>query len=441
MKPLVAIVGRPNVGKSTFFNKVTGKRLSIVEDKPGVTRDRVYCDAEWCGHSFTLIDTGGLEIGSKDEMLLHIRKQAEIAVETSDSIIFLADIRTGITAEDEEVATFLRRSGKPVYLAVNKADNAEMPEFYNYYSLGFEHTFAVSSISGNGVAELLDELVKGFPKQAENTDDDNIINIAVIGRPNAGKSSLVNKLLGFERAIVTDQAGTTRDAIDTQFSANGQKYNIIDTAGVRRKRSVDEDVEYYSVIRAFAAVRRSDVCLVVIDSEQGISEQDVRLCGYIHEQGKPSVLVMNKWDIIEKDQNTIYKFENNLHSELKFMDYYKSIYVSALTGKRVDKVLEIVNYVYQKSSFRVSTGVLNDVVLQAMATTEPPSFKGRRLKVYYATQADIRPPLFILFANDAKLLHFSYKRYLENSIRQALSLDGTPIKVIVRSRGGAEGDE
>lgn len=435
-KPLVAIVGRPNVGKSTFFNKVIGKRLSIVEDTPGVTRDRIYSEAEWCGRPFTLIDTGGLDPGSEDVIKRHIMKQAEVALETCDFIIFVSDCRTGVTSDDADVADILRKSGKKVLVAVNKADNNEfMTSAYEFYSLGFSDVFPVSSISGNGIAELLDELVKNFPEDVIDETESDIINIAVVGRPNAGKSSLVNKLVGYERTIVSDIPGTTRDAVDTLLEFDGKKYNIIDTAGIRRNRSIDDKVESYSVMRALAAVKRADVCVVAIDCDAGVSEQDVRICGYIHEEGKPAIIAMNKWDKIEdKDTGTIKKFEADLQEKLKFMDYYKSIYISALTGKRVDKIFPLIDYVYEKSCFRVPTGVLNDVITDAVSVSEPPSYKGRKLRIYYATQVSIKPPTFVLFCNDSKLMHFSYQRYLENRIRQALGLDGTPIRIKTKNR-------
>ncbi len=432
-KPLVAIIGRPNVGKSTFFNKVIGKRLSIVEDRPGVTRDRLYADTEWCGKKFTIIDTGGLELSSSDEMFSHIRKQAEIALETCHCVIFLLDVRTGLTPEDIEVAEMLRKSSKKVFIAVNKVDNNSMDGVYEFYNLGLGEVFPVSSISGNGVAEILDEIIKTFNEDEEDISGD-AVQVAVVGRPNAGKSSLVNKLLGYERTIVSDIAGTTRDAIDTLLEVNGKKYNIIDTAGIRRQRSVDESVESYSVIRALAAIKRADVCLVVIDAEDGVKEQDVRICGYVHEEGKPSVIVMNKWDKIEKDDKTVNKFEADLKEKLKFMDYFKSVYISALTGKRADKIFPLIDYVYEKSCFRITTGALNDIITDAVSVSEPPAHKGKRLKIYYCTQVSVQPPTFIIFVNDFTLMHFSYKRYIENSLRTALNLEGTPIRLIVRNK-------
>lgn len=363
-------------------------------------------------------------------------KQAEVALETCDFIIFVSDCRTGVTSDDADVADILRKSGKKVLVAVNKADNNEfMTSAYEFYSLGFSDVFPVSSISGNGIAELLDELVKNFPEDVIDETESDIINIAVVGRPNAGKSSLVNKLVGYERTIVSDIPGTTRDAVDTLLEFDGKKYNIIDTAGIRRNRSIDDKVESYSVMRALAAVKRADVCVVAIDCDAGVSEQDVRICGYIHEEGKPAIIAMNKWDKIEdKDTGTIKKFEADLQEKLKFMDYYKSIYISALTGKRVDKIFPLIDYVYEKSCFRVPTGVLNDVITDAVSVSEPPSYKGRKLRIYYATQVSIKPPTFVLFCNDSKLMHFSYQRYLENRIRQALGLDGTPIRIKTKNR-------
>jgi GTP-binding protein len=421
------------VGKSTFFNKVTGKRLSITEDTPGVTRDRLYADTDWNGRKFTLIDTGGLELGSADEMFLHIRKQAEIAVETCDAILFILDVRTGLSPDDDEVAAYLRKSGKPVYTVVNKMDG-RTTEHYEYYNLGLGEVYPVSSQSGDGIADLLDDVAAGFPAEGDAEDGTGVLNVAVVGKPNAGKSSIVNRLLGYERTIVSDTAGTTRDAVDTLVESNGKKYNIIDTAGIRRSRSVDGDIEYYSVTRALTAIKRADVCLVVIDASEEISEQDVRICGYVHEEGKPSVIVMNKWDKVEKDGSTVNRFEEVLREKLKFMDYFQSVYISALTGKRVEKLLREAETVYAHACGRVTTGTLNDVIADAVAASEPPSHKGRRLKVYYATQVDVCPPCFILFVNDAALLHFSYKRYLENRLRQALELSGTPVRLVIRNR-------
>ncbi len=434
-RPLVAVVGKPNVGKSTFFNKVSGDRKSIVLDTPGVTRDRIYADVEWCGYKFTLVDTGGITLGENDAITVHIRKQAEIAMEISDVILFFVDGKNGLTAEDYDVVDLLRRTKKNVLLVVNKIDNFPAEDLSDFYSLGIGEPMPISSEHMKGVGDLLDEVVKHFDESATEEDEDGVIKIAVVGKPNAGKSSLVNKLLGFERSIVSDVAGTTRDAIDTPFEVDGQKYVIIDTAGIRRKRSVDDSVEYYSVIRALASIRKADVCLIVFDANENISEQDVKISGYVHEQGKPSIVVINKWDLIEKDTFTVEKYNKKLKCDLAFMDYFKSLTVSAKTGLRINKLLEMVNYVYQKSVMRITTGVLNDVLTDATLTVEPPAKKGRRLKILYATQPAIQPPTFVIFVNDADLMHFSYKRYLENSLRKAFGFDGTPIKVIIRSKG------
>ena len=432
-KPLVAIVGRPNVGKSTFFNKVVGKKISIVENFPGVTRDRLYADAEWCGNYFTLVDTGGLELKSTDQMWRHIQKQAEIAIETADVIILFTDAKTGLNSSDEDVAMKLRKSGKPVVLAVNKLDNYNPEKLYEFYNLGLGEPFGISAEHGNGIGELLDEVVDKFKTVGEK-DDDQSIHLAVVGKPNAGKSSLCNKLLGFDRTIVSDIAGTTRDAIDTPFAYNGEKFTLIDTAGIRKKKSVEEDLEYYSVLRALGAIRRADVCIMMIDANQGITEQDVKICGYIHEQGKPCIVVMNKWDLIEKDTNTINRFNYDLQEALKFMDYFVPIYVSAKTGQRTDKILDLAIKVLSNANRRVSTGQLNDLVLDCVRASEPPSVNGKRLKIKYVTQASVTPPSFIFFVNETALMHFSYKRYLENSIRKAFDFSGTPIKIVVREK-------
>lgn len=432
-KPLVAIVGRPNVGKSTFFNKVVGKKLSIVEDFPGVTRDRLYADAEWCGNYFTLVDTGGLELKSTDQMWKHIQKQAEIAIETADVIILFTDAKTGLNASDEDVAQKLRKSGKPVVLAVNKLDNYDPAKLFEFYNLGLGEPFGISAEHGTGIGELLDEVISLFKKSGDKEEDDSI-KIAIVGKPNAGKSSLCNKLLGFDRTIVSDIAGTTRDAIDTPFVVNGKKYTLIDTAGIRKKKSVEEDLEYYSVLRALGAIRRADVSVVMIDAEQGITEQDVKICGYIHEQSKPSVIVMNKWDLIEKDSNTINKFNADLAEDLKFMDYFVPVYVSAKTGQRVDKILSVCETALSNSEKRIPTGQLNDLILDCVRASEPPSVNGKRLKISYATQVGTKPPSFVLFVNESALLHFSYKRYLENCIRKAYDFSGTPIKISVREK-------
>lgn len=432
-KPLVAIVGRPNVGKSTFFNRIVGQRISIVEDTPGVTRDRLYADAEWCGHSFTLIDTGGLEIKSEDVMWSHIRAQAQIAVETADVIVFMLDGKTGLTHEDYEVAAYLRKSRKPILLVVNKLDNNEQHLLYDFYELGLGEPIGISAGQAKGLGDVLDEIVKLTGKY-ETEEKEEALKIAVVGKPNAGKSSLVNKLLGYDRVIVSDIAGTTRDAIDTRIKIGDKEYILIDTAGIRRKRSVEEDLEQYSVMRSLGAVRRADVCLIVIDSSEELSGQDVKIAGYVHEQGKPSVVVMNKWDVVEKDTYTIEKYNRKLKEELKFMDYFIPTYVSAKTGKRVDNLIKLAERAYENASRRISTGLLNDVLREAILTNEPPSKNGKRLKIYYVTEVSANPPTFVIFVNDDTLMHFSYRRYLENALRRSFDFEGTPIRLIIRNK-------
>ena len=440
IKPLVAVVGKPNVGKSTFFNKVCGSRISIVSDMPGVTRDRVYADAEWLGKKFTLIDTGGIQLKSDDTMFRHIKQQAQIALDLADVILFFCDYKSGLTTEDYDVATLLRKTSKPVILVVNKVDNYLEADLTDFYSLGFGDFFPIAAEQKSGVGDLLDEVVSFFPQTEQTDEDDDAIKIAVVGKPNAGKSSLVNKILGYDRTIVSDVAGTTRDAIDTPFTYEGRNYIIIDTAGMRKKRAIESDsVEQYSVMRSLNAVRRADVCLIVMDANEGLSEQDVKIAGFIHEEGKPSVVVINKWDLIEKDSHTIEKFKKQLSCDLAFMDYFRYVSVSALTGQRVQRVMEEVDYVYAKSTFRCSTGTLNDVVGDAVRAVEPPSHNGRRAKIKYVTQPSTQPPTFVIFTNNADLVHFSYRRYLENYIRRAFSLDGTPIKLVFRD--GSEKDE
>ena len=431
MKPVVAIVGRPNVGKSTFFNKVAGRKISITENRPGVTRDRITVDCEWRAKPFTLIDTGGIELKSDDTMWKEIAAQAKLAVELADVILFFTDGKEGLTSSDYDVADYLRRSKKPVVLVVNKVDDYSPEKLFEFYSLGLGEPYAVSSEHSRGIGDVLDTAVEFFPKGEG--EEDTSLKIAVVGKPNAGKSSLVNKILGQERAIVTPLAGTTRDAVDTRFEQGGKAYTIIDTAGIRRKRSVEDDVEYYSVLRAFDAVRRADVCLLVVDAGEGLTEQDVKIIGYVHEQGKPSVVVMNKWDTIEKDTHTIEKFEAKLRDDLKFMDYFKSVYISAKTGQRVDRILTLAEEAHAHANFRVPTGELNDLLMDAMRVSEPPSYQGRRLKMYFASQVAVRPPLFVLMVNDEGLMHFSYERYLENVIRGAYDFSGTPIRIQVRN--------
>lgn len=430
--PLVAIVGRPNVGKSTFFNKVVGRKISITEDRPGVTRDRLYADAEWRGKAFSLVDTGGIELKSDDIMWRQIKKQAEVAIDTAQVILFFVDAKEGMTTSDYDVADMLRRSKKPVILVVNKVDEYSEDKVFEFYSLGLGEPFPVSSEHGKGIGDVLDETVSWFEKY-ENEEDDSL-KIAVVGKPNAGKSSIVNRLLGFERTIVTDIAGTTRDAIDTKFEYDGKKYTIIDTAGIRKKAKVEDDIEYYSVMRAFDAVRRADVCLLVVDCSENLTEQDTKIIGYVHEQGKPSVIVMNKWDLIEKDTNTINKFNEKLKEDLKFMDYFRPVYVSAKTGQRAEKIMREVDAVYANSQRRISTGTLNDLILDTVRANEPPSYNGKRLKVYYASQVSVAPPTFVLFVNSSNLMHFSYQRFLENTIRGAFDFSGTPIKIVTREK-------
>lgn len=431
-KPLVAIVGKPNVGKSTFFNKVCGSRISIVSDMPGVTRDRIYADAEWLGKPFTLVDTGGIQTKSDDVMFRHIREQAQIALDLADVILFFTDYKSGLTSEDYDVGQLLRKTNKPVILVVNKVDHFMEADLSDFYMLGYGEVYPIAAEQKQGIGDLLDEVVSYFT-DGEYEQDDGSIKIAVVGKPNAGKSSLVNKILGYNRTIVSEVAGTTRDAIDTPFEYNGQKYTIIDTAGMRRKRAIaDDTVEEYSVMRSLNAVRRADVCLLVMDASEGLSEQDVKIAGFIDEQGKPSVVVVNKWDMIEKDTHTVEKFKKDLACDLAFMDYFRFVTVSALTGQRVNKLMDEVNYVYAKSTFRATTGMLNDVVADAIAAVEPPASSGRRAKIKYVTQASTQPPTFIFFTNEAKLVHFSYRRYLENYIRRAFSLDGTPIRLVFR---------
>ena len=438
-KPLVAIVGRPNVGKSTLFNKLIGRRLSIVEDTPGVTRDRIYADAEWLTHSFTLIDTGGIEPASEDIIAVQMRRQAELAIETADVIVFLVDGREGMTAADEEVATMLRKSNKPVVLAVNKLDAPKFNDaIYEFYSLGLGDPIIISAGQGLGLGDMLDEVCAHFPPEAEE-EGEHPLNIAVVGKPNVGKSSLVNAILGEERCIVSNIPGTTRDAVDTLFTLDGEPYVLVDTAGIRRKRAVeDETIERYSVIRSLAAVRRADVVLIVVDAEQGLSEQDVKIAGYVHEEGKPSVLVVNKWDLIEKDTNTMNKFKKDMQVDLAFMDYVPFLFISAKTGQRVNKLLAAAKESYAQSIRRITTGTLNDIVNEAISMTEPPAMSGKRLKIYYATEVSVQPPTFVIFVNDEALVHFSYKRYMENYFRKTFGFAGTPIKIIFRNRGKEE---
>jgi len=428
-KPLVAVVGRPNVGKSTFFNKICGKRISIVKDTPGVTRDRIYADAEWSGYSFTLVDTGGIELKSEDAMFKHIRAQAEIAMELADVILFFVDAKAGLVSSDHDIAEILRHTKKPVLLVVNKLDNFDVDATYDFYSLGLGTPHPISCEQMLGLGDLLDEVVALFPKRTE-TEEEFSLKIAVVGRPNVGKSSLVNRMLGSERVIVSDVAGTTRDAVDTPFTYMGRKYTLIDTAGMRRKRAIeDESVEDYSVMRTISAIDRADVVLIVFDSSEEITEQDVRIAGYVNEQGKPCVLIMNKWDKVEKDSYTVDKLNAEIEKDLAFMHYFETLYISAATGQRTDKIIPAVDLAFVNSSQRVATGLLNEIVSEAVSMVEPPSRSGRRLKILYVTQPESHPPHFVFFVNDDKLVHFSYRRYLENYIRKSFDFTGTPIKL------------
>nr|PZN12242.1 MAG: ribosome biogenesis GTPase Der [Caldicoprobacter oshimai] len=434
-KPIVAIVGRPNVGKSTFFNQIVGKRISIVDDQPGVTRDRIYADAEWLNRKFTLVDTGGLDTESDDELLVHIRRQVEIAIDTADVIIFLVDGQVGVTPADLQIANFLRKTRKPVVLAVNKIDNYEDESMVlEFYSLGLGEPIGISSIHKRGIGDLLDRVVKHLPDKEVEEEEDQIIKIAVVGRPNVGKSSLVNRILGEERVIVSDIPGTTRDAIDTLFEMEGKEYVIIDTAGIRRKSRINEALERYSVLRALAAIRRCDVALIMLDATQPVAEQDAKIAGLVHDEGKASVIVVNKWDLVEKDTYTMEEYKNRILQRLGFIAYAPMVFISAKTGQRVHRVLELVDEVYSRYTMRVSTGVLNDCISDAVAVAAPPSEKGRMLKIYYATQVFVKPPTFVLFVNDPELMHDSYQRYLENYLRKTFGLTGTPIRLLVRQR-------
>lgn len=439
-KPIVAIVGRPNVGKSALFNKLIGQRISIVEDTPGVTRDRIYGETDWNGRKFTLIDTGGIEPRTDNEILMFMREQAGIAIDHADVIVFLTDIKTGLTASDQEVAAMLLRSGKPIVLAVNKMDSTGSvdPDFYEFYNLGLGDPIAVSAMHGHGTGDLLDECVKYFPPEEDGEEDDDRIQVAVIGKPNVGKSSLTNKILGQQRTIVSDVAGTTRDAIDSYFENETGKYVFIDTAGMRKKAKVDESIERYSVLRAQMAIERADVCLILIDAQEGVTEQDTKVAGMAHDAGKASIIVVNKWDLIEKDGKTMDKMREDIRRDLGYMTYAPILFISALTGQRVDRLFELIQYVNNQASTRITTGMLNSVLADAQTRVQPPTDKGRRLKIYYMTQAGIKPPHFICFCNDARLFHFSYQRYLENQIRNVFGLEGTPIRMTIRQKGDKE---
>ena len=435
--PLVAVVGRPNVGKSTLFNKLVGKRISIVEDTPGVTRDRIYSKCEWRSREFMVVDTGGIEPQSEDVILSQMRRQAELAVERADVIVLVTDIRCGVTADDMEVANMLRKSGKPIVLAVNKCDTLGEPpmELYEFYNLGLGEPFPISSQHGHGTGDMLDEIFKFFPDDKTEDYDEEYIKVAVIGKPNAGKSSLVNRIAGEERVIVSDIAGTTRDATDTVIENENGKYVFIDTAGIRKKSKVNEKIEHYSVLRAYMAVDRADVCIIMIDATEGFTEQDSKIAGYAHEQGKASIVAVNKWDAVEKETGTMKEFETKLQNDFSFMSYVPFVFISAKTGQRVDKLFEMINHVDEQNCMRITTGMLNDVLSYATTRVQPPSDKGKRLKIYYMTQASTKPPTFVTFVNKAELFHFSYQRYIENQIRETFGLTGTPVKFIVRERG------
>lgn len=440
-KPMVAIVGRPNVGKSMLFNKLIGQRMSIVEDTPGVTRDRIYGETDWNGRRFILVDTGGIEPRTDNEILLFMREQAQIAIDHANVIVFVTDIRTGLTASDHEVANMLLRSGKPIVLAVNKMDSVGVPDpdFYEFYNLGLGDPVAVSAVHGHGTGDLLDACVSFFPpaEQGESEEDDRI-KVAVIGKPNAGKSSLTNRILGQQRVIVSDVAGTTRDAIDSYFENEKGKYLFIDTAGIRKKSKVDEAIERYSVLRAQMAIERADVCLIMIDATEGVTEQDTKVAGLAHEAGKASIIVVNKWDLVEKDGKTMDRMREDVRRDLAYMTYAPILFISAKTGQRVDRLFELINYVNDQAATRITTGMLNNVLEDAQTRVQPPTDKGRRLKIYYMTQVGVKPPHFVVFCNDKKLFHFSYQRYLENQIRNVFGLEGTPILLSIRQKGEEE---
>lgn len=437
MKPVIAIVGRPNVGKSLMFNKLIGERRSIVEDTPGVTRDRIYGEAEWRGRKFTLIDTGGIEPRADDKMLSLMREQAQIAIENATVIVFLCDIKTGMTAADQEVANMLLRSGKPIVLAVNKADSVgpTNPEIYEFYNLGLGEPIPVSAVHGHGTSDLLDACFEHFPKDDENDEDPDAIKVAIIGKPNVGKSSLTNRILGEQRMIVSDVAGTTRDAIDSPFENKYGKYVFIDTAGMRKKAKVGESIEKYSVLRATMAIERSDVCLIMIDAQDGVTEQDTKVAGLAHNAGKACIIVVNKWDAVDKNEKTMDRFREEVRRDLAYMTYAPIIFISAATGQRVDRLFELINYVSGQSTMRITTGMLNNVLADAQTRVQPPTDKGRRLKIYYMTQVGVKPPHFVAFCNDARLFHYSYQRYLENQIRGVFGLEGTPIVLSIRQKG------
>ena len=440
-KPLVAIVGRPNVGKSMLFNKLTGQRTSIVEDTPGVTRDRIYGDCEWCNRHFSLVDTGGIEPSTDNDMLKFMRRQAEIGIELADAIIMVVDVRSGVTAADQDVATMLRKSKKPVALAVNKCDSVGLvnPDVFEFYSLGIGDLFETSAVHGHGTGDLLDWVLDNIPEEDESEDEDDIIKVAIVGKPNVGKSSLLNRILGEERVIVSNVAGTTRDAIDSYFENETGKYCFIDTAGMRRKSKVDDIIEKYSNMRTVAAIERADVCLILIDANDGVTEQDTKIAGLVHEAGKAAIIVVNKWDAVEnKETNTMRDKELAVKEGLAYMPYAPVVFLSALTGQRVDRIFQTIQDVHEQNTKRITTGALNSVLADATSRVQPPTDKGRRLKIYYMTQASSKPPHFVIFCNDARLFHFSYQRYLENQIREVFGLMGTPIRITIRQKGDKE---
>ena len=440
-KPLVAIVGRPNVGKSMLFNKLTGQRTSIVEDTPGVTRDRIYGDCEWCNRHFSLVDTGGIEPGTDSDMLKFMRRQAEIGIELADAIIMVVDVRSGVTAADQDVATMLRKSRKPVALAVNKCDSIGLvnPDVYEFYSLGIGDLFETSAVHGHGTGDLLDWVLENIPEDEGEEEEDDVIKVAIVGKPNVGKSSLLNRILGEERVIVSNIAGTTRDAIDSYFENETGKYCFIDTAGMRRKSKVDDLIEKYSNMRTVAAIERADVCLILVDANDGVTEQDTKIAGLVHEAGKAAIIVVNKWDAVEdKETNTMRDKENAVREGLSYMLYAPVVFLSALTGQRVDKLYQVIQDVHAQNTSRITTGALNSILADATARVQPPSDKGRRLKIYYMTQASTKPPHFVIFCNDARLFHFSYQRYLENQIREVFGLKGTPVRITIRQKGDKE---
>lgn len=441
MKPLIAIVGRPNVGKSMLFNKLVGQRLSIVEDTPGVTRDRLYAEAEWRNRKFDLVDTGGIEPSADSQILAFMRQQAEIAIQHATVILFVCDIKTGLTASDQEVANMLLRSQKPVVLAVNKMDQVGItnPDIYEFYNLGLGDPIAVSAVHGHGTGDLLDACMEYFPPEDEEEEEDDVIKVAIIGKPNVGKSSLVNRILGEQRVIVSDMAGTTRDAVDSYFENQKGKYLFIDTAGMLKKSKVDDRIEKFSVLRATMAIERADVCLILVDANEGVTEQDTKVAGLAHEAGKACIIVVNKWDAIEKDDKTMDHMRQDIRRDLSYMTYAPIVFISALTGQRVDRLFDLINYVNDQASLRITTGMLNTVLADATARVQPPTDKGRRLKIYYMTQIGIKPPHFVCFCNDAKLFHFSYQRYLENQIRSTFGLEGTPVRLTIRQKSDKEG--